>query len=427
MRTYLTNPVRQQFPRRSRSPARFAWGCAVFPVWKFALLLVLATSGSSFAATLKVPVDHSTIQAAVDAAVDGDTVLVAPGIYNENLLIAGKAITLASHFFTSGDHSYIDSTVIDGGGGSSGIEIAATVGPGMRIIGLTVRNASNGITPYAKFEFLNGHITANGDGVDYETGSGGLIADSLIDFNTDDGLDFDGSVDIIVERCIIENNKNDGVEERFHKHDGPILNVVIRDNVIRNNGGTKSGNGIQLIASPNSTGTNRVLRIERNLIVDNAQAGIGMMCCGETREDFQGASLVEPIYIINNVFSGNNHGITGGNNTVVVNNIFTRTTEIALKRVNGSSIAAYNLFFNNGSNVSDSNIDWETTLTSDPELSSEYKLADSSPAVDAGTKEFIWQGQKIVDLSPSEFYGTAPDLGKYQLQKIQDSTLVPER
>ena len=41
------------------------------------LLLVVLAAGSVWGATINVPADHATIQAAIDAAVDGDTVLVA--------------------------------------------------------------------------------------------------------------------------------------------------------------------------------------------------------------------------------------------------------------------------------------------------------------------------------------------------------------
>lgn len=58
--------------------------------------------------TINVPADQPTIQAAINAATNGDTILVAPGTYAENINFGAKAITVAS----SGCPSV---TTIDGG------------------------------------------------------------------------------------------------------------------------------------------------------------------------------------------------------------------------------------------------------------------------------------------------------------------------
>ncbi len=58
--------------------------------------------------------DHTLIQEAITASADGDTVLVYPGRYYENVRFNGKNITLASLEILTGERNYIYSTIIDG-------------------------------------------------------------------------------------------------------------------------------------------------------------------------------------------------------------------------------------------------------------------------------------------------------------------------
>ena len=55
-----------------------------------------------------------TIQAAIDYSLNGDSILVNPGTYIENINYNGKDIVIGSLFLTTQDTSYIESTVIDG-------------------------------------------------------------------------------------------------------------------------------------------------------------------------------------------------------------------------------------------------------------------------------------------------------------------------
>ncbi len=65
-------------------------------------------------AVLAVPAKYPTIQAAIDSAVPGDTVLVSPGHYYENVRFKGKGVVVASHFLHSRDAADIERTIIDG-------------------------------------------------------------------------------------------------------------------------------------------------------------------------------------------------------------------------------------------------------------------------------------------------------------------------
>jgi hypothetical protein len=64
--------------------------------------------------TINVPGDYSTIQEGINAAQNGDTVLVNDGLYYENINFRGKNIVVASRFIIDGDYNHIIYTIING-------------------------------------------------------------------------------------------------------------------------------------------------------------------------------------------------------------------------------------------------------------------------------------------------------------------------
>jgi hypothetical protein len=84
-----------------------------------------------------VPDQFATIQAAIDAAGDGDTVLVRPGTYTGGLLISGKRITLESEYPRTGDPARIENTIV--ADGSPILDIAASA-VGVVVEGFTFKN-----------------------------------------------------------------------------------------------------------------------------------------------------------------------------------------------------------------------------------------------------------------------------------------------
>ena len=58
---------------------------------------------------------YTSIQAAITASSQEDTILVYPGRYYENISIQTSGISVISLEALTGDTEYVDSTIIDGG------------------------------------------------------------------------------------------------------------------------------------------------------------------------------------------------------------------------------------------------------------------------------------------------------------------------
>ncbi len=105
------------------------------PALRWAALLLALAPAACAQRTIHVPADAPTIQLGIDAASPGDTVLVSPNTYAENIDFHGKAITVTSSAGPS-------TTILDGG--SRGPVVSFTSGePRASILnGFTIQNGS---------------------------------------------------------------------------------------------------------------------------------------------------------------------------------------------------------------------------------------------------------------------------------------------
>ncbi len=98
---------------------------------------VLAACAASAQTTRNVPAQFPTIQSAINASLNGDTVLVAPGNYAGPVNFLGRAVTVRG---TSG----ATQTTIVGSPGSRVIVMSAGEGPGSVLDGFTIVGGSGG-------------------------------------------------------------------------------------------------------------------------------------------------------------------------------------------------------------------------------------------------------------------------------------------
>jgi hypothetical protein len=167
---------------------------------------------------ITIPTDYSTIQAGIDTAQAGDTVLVLPGTYSENLNYHGKSVVVGSLYLTTGDTGAIAQTIIDGnfthsvirfenGEDSTAVLCGATVtnGWGANIYpdywggGISVVNGSN---PTLIRLVIRDNAAVRGGGILCADSSNPRLTDVII---ADNSADYGGGMFCVVSSPIMEN------------------------------------------------------------------------------------------------------------------------------------------------------------------------------------------------------------------------------
>jgi parallel beta-helix repeat protein len=227
---------------------------------------------------IRVPADQSTIQRAIDAASDGDTVLVAPGTYVENLNFLGKAIVVTSE-------QGRDVTVIDGRGVAPVVAFATGEDRDSVLNGFTLRNGMNsgspggGIRIVATSPTITGNTITNnraadgGGGIGIHTGSP-LIQGNVIK-NNGQMAGFSGGVGgggiAILGASSAQILSNDISNNFWPSSDGGGMSLfaagapTIQNNLISNNTAYSDGGGISMVNDSNPA-------IVQNVIIGNTAA-----------------------------------------------------------------------------------------------------------------------------------------------------------
>ncbi len=101
------------------------------------LAVIASLAGNSRPGWIDVPADYPTIQEAIDAAGDGDQIVVAPGTYiGREITLRGKAITVRSS--DPLDPAVVEATVVDGDSIAGVFRIREGEGPRSSIKGLKI-------------------------------------------------------------------------------------------------------------------------------------------------------------------------------------------------------------------------------------------------------------------------------------------------
>jgi len=254
------------------------------------VILPFLLSGAAHAATINVPANRPTIQSAIDIAVAGDTVLVAPGTYNERIDFQGKAIAVRS----SGGAGV---TILDAQGFDIAVKMFNREGASTVFEGFTVRNGQGptsccwggGLTCLGCAATIRNNVFENNNswngGAIVLLDSGGVPATAKIIgnvFRANHAEELGAAVASMNSNPTIQLNQfssNTASGAPFGSGSGAAGGAVyvsfattfnISDNLIEGNSAEHGGGGLFVIES---AGT-----IEKNRVVGNeARHGAGIM------------------------------------------------------------------------------------------------------------------------------------------------------
>ena len=187
-------------------------------------ITILLLLSLSYSATLLVPDEYSTIQSAIDAASDGDIVLVSADIYYENINFDGKNIKLQSHFCYDEvpDSSHLINTIIDGSSVGSVITFNSGEGNEATLCGFTITNGMSmygaGIYMDRASPIIEHNLIINNSYTESDSGRGAGIYkkkggndipsiirnNRIASNNVDSG--FGGGIYLFLTNTILENN-----------------------------------------------------------------------------------------------------------------------------------------------------------------------------------------------------------------------------
>ena len=218
------------------------------------LIVVIAVAVIAFAISnlisfgdtgVTVPDRYPTIQEAIDAASDGDEIVIQVGVYRENIDFKGKNITLRST--DPDDPAIVSETIIDGGGSGIVVSFRSGEGEGAVLSGLTITRGSGIVisgfsSPVIEKCTIEDNTAEYGAGI-YIVNSNAVIRNNMIIGNSGSlggGIFIEEASPLIEGNTITGNRSNMGSGIAIIRNSQP----TVTDNLIAENYAENIGGGI---------------------------------------------------------------------------------------------------------------------------------------------------------------------------------------